>query len=221
MLRRWCWGIWGLVVVSLNKPGLWQEQPGTDCYCFLRRVGGRWHGGRSVRFHGTFEGSTLCCPLFCCASFSVRSVLCSSSAERRLWYCLCNPPTHCVSRVLYRDLGSCVIWGLVVVSLNKPGLWQEQPGTDCYCFLRRVGGRWHGGRSVRFHGTFEGSTLCCPLFCCASFSVRSVLCSSSAERRLWYCLCNPPTHCVSRVLYRDLGFGKNNLVPTVTPPGIA
>ena len=32
MLRRWCWGIWGLVVVSLNKPGLWQEQPGTDCY---------------------------------------------------------------------------------------------------------------------------------------------------------------------------------------------
>ena len=32
VLRRWCWGIWGL---------FGKEQPGTDCYCFLRRVGGR------------------------------------------------------------------------------------------------------------------------------------------------------------------------------------
>ena len=160
MLRRWCWGIWGLVVVSLNKPGLWQEQPGTDCYCFLRRVGGRWHGGRSVRFHGTFEGSTLCCPLFCCASFSDRSVLCSSSAERRLWYCLCNPPTHCVSRVLYRDLGSCVIWGLVVVSLNKPGLWQ--PGTDCYdgtCRSKHACDATSGFRTRGLPATALGLTL--------------------------------------------------------------
>ena len=81
--------------------------------CFLRRVGGRWHGGRSVRFHGTFEGSTLCCPLVCFVQLCL-SACCSSSAERRLWCYLCNPPTHCVSRVLYRDLGSCVRGGLVV-----------------------------------------------------------------------------------------------------------
>ena len=67
--------------------------------CFLRRVGGRWHGGRSVRFHGTFEGSTLCCPLVCFVQLCF-SACCSSSAEHRLWCCLCNPPTHCVPEFL-------------------------------------------------------------------------------------------------------------------------
>ena len=29
---RRCWSIWGLVVSLGNNSGLWQEQPGTDCY---------------------------------------------------------------------------------------------------------------------------------------------------------------------------------------------
>ena len=56
-------------------------------------------------------------------------------------------------------VGSGAIGAWLCVCINL-GLWQEQPGTDCYCFLRRVGGRWHGERSVRFHWT-EGVPQVC------------------------------------------------------------